>query len=852
MSSISILGGDWEILFDDERTTVNAVQGMKTIRKAVATPAIVTTNVLYSAVADAMDELNAMDDENPILPTTPEAYTMENGYFIPRSSTEFLTGGALKSVGWGSNVICRKPYTAGTGFVAGDIGREVTESASGDTGTLLDFETEPDGTLVLWIRPEDPATDLFDSVTGTIGVTGDAGTGVSGTLVATQEATTGECLFANVQVIGAVPTATEAYLVQDRVKYTTTTGAFQWWTTDATVATGIVDILVRVQNANFNLIGGFIADGDLEFFARRPGALFDNFRLNVAGGGRSAIPLASAPDINDAIGYRTFTTTDSSGTGTFDVGNGIYVGASWATATARGVITLVGGTGANPLIEYYIVGDLTDLANLDAATEYDFVTAGDGDATTNVATPTNTSGGPADSAAGESASITVNHGDFDVDHDGDGSTEPYSMQIDAQSNVSAAKVYRRIKHLCRRGAGDPFNDTIGLDGELFRGMTLQVAYDGPANVLAEGATIETVTGGNTWTGHSIRNNATASPTYVTMTDDQTSLDSLLNNDVVREIGTPANTVTVLTDGAGYAVRAVTPVKASPFGTYTGTQIFGARGVSYINFASADTQAYTLTDDNGTLRTSPNTVTVEITGLDFTGVPDATDRVFLSPDTGVAGVIDKDMDGGITGTPAIGNATIPVASTIDVERPQAGYIRVVDTGNGDEQRYHYSSFAGTTYTLTAVTDATGTAPATGGLTTLNGTATLWSTGGTPVVPGMLVRNTTDGTVFSEVIDVVSDTELTVTDNGTSWVSQAFEINQTVRAYESTDNIYCPILDGYATATAFSNTLVKTPAANFGAVMNVRQGKVIIPFTQNVTITDTGGSFPAIRTPDTIAT
>ena len=54
MTVISILGGDWEILLDDEKNQNGgtlASAGMRTIRKAVASPSIITTRTLYSAVA---------------------------------------------------------------------------------------------------------------------------------------------------------------------------------------------------------------------------------------------------------------------------------------------------------------------------------------------------------------------------------------------------------------------------------------------------------------------------------------------------------------------------------------------------------------------------------------------------------------------------------------------------------------------------------------------------------------------------------------------------------------------------------------------------------------------------------
>ncbi len=48
--------------------------------------------------------------------------------------------------------------------------------------------------------------------------------------------------------------------------------------------------------------------------------------------------------------------TGSAGSGTFAVGNGIYVGASWAAATKKAVVTAVGGTEAAPQLTYCLVG----------------------------------------------------------------------------------------------------------------------------------------------------------------------------------------------------------------------------------------------------------------------------------------------------------------------------------------------------------------------------------------------------------------------------------------------------------------------------------------------------------------
>jgi len=863
MTTIPILSGDFEILMDDERTTATPVLGMKTVRRASgATATVYSTNALYSAIADAADDFIAMGFENPMLPVTPNAYTMENMYFIDRRSTEWLSGGAIDA-DWtisGTSGIVRKPYTAGTGFVDGDRGREVTESASGDTGTLLDYEVEPDGTLVLWIRPEDASTMAFDSVTGTIGVTGDGGTGVSGTLVAGMEATNGQSLWPSIQAIGAVPAGTEVYLVQDRQKITDWEGNFQWWTTDNTVSLGIIDILIRVVNA-----GATIADGDVEVFGRRYTSLYDNFRLNIVAGGRSALPLASAPDINNTTGYRT-TGTLSTVTGTFTVGNGIYQGATWATATARGVIT---ETNTNTDLEYYLVGDLTDLSSTTSTQEYDFVTQADGDADATTGTVGINLTGPTDTAAGEGGTVTITQGaQTGIDHDGNGTNEFYSVTVDAQgpgaNGVTAAKVYERIKYATRRGAtaADLFATPTNMTGEQYRGLDGQFEYDANTGTLGAGEDLFTTTGGNTWTAKLGAQQTTASPTYITVMDQQTSLDSVVNDNVIEdEAGT--EDVTVHTGTVG--LNTFTSPKASPFGTFTGTVIFGARGIAYTGFHDDDTQNYILTDDGGAILTPPNTVTFSVTNTI------AGDNVYVARDTGTAGVIDKDQFGGID-TPAasynrIGDAQLRVAGSTDVQVPPAGYVRVIVDPGGvgtEEHTYVYDSrtvASNGVFNLRVVDDGDGIADATTSSVLLVNAGAAFDT--VPkALPGMLVQNTTASpNEVYEVVSVDNDTQLTIKPlyGGTTFTTgNTFEINtvighsQVPADYDTGDDIHDLILDVEADATTMSNTFVKTLAANFDVVVNVRRGETggIIPFTANPTVNDAGGSAATVRTTDTI--
>lgn len=854
MTAIPILNGDWEILLDDEKNQNGgtlAAAGMRTVQKAVASPAIITTRTLYSAVAAAMDDFIVMGFRNAMSPTTPNAFVMENKYFIPRSSTEFLKEGAITANWTASGTrsgdgVLKKAYSGGAAFVVGDIGRQITEGAY--TGTLLDFDEDPDGTTVAWIRPDDPSTDLFDG-TGALAVTGDGGTGAS---TASTAAVHGETIWSAVQAIGAVPTATEVYIYQDRTKLPSSDGSFQWWETDPNVSLGIISILVQVKNS-----GVLIADGDVEVFARRYTSLYDNFRLNVAGGGFSALPLASAPDINNTTGYwNSGTLSGVSGTPT--VGNGVYVGGTWATATAKGVITAANGTTD---IDWYEIGDLTAIGSTTAIKGYDFDTELDDGFSATTGTVAATSEGPTDSTSGEGGTVTISIGGFSADYDNDGNAEPYSIQIDAQGNVPIAKVYERLKYVTRRGAtaADLFGAGVNVPGESYRGLDGIFEYDAGTGTLVAGDDVATTTGGNTWTGRLLHDNTTwGDGTYIAVTDQQTSLDSVLDNNVVYgEGGEGVEDVTVHAGGT-VGFDTFTSPKSSPFGTFTGTQIFGARGVYFTNPGSGDAQAYILTDDIGGLRSPPNTVSFTVTNTL------ALDRILVARDTGIDGIINKDQFGGMAALSAgvynsIGDFTIRAAGTVDGEVPSSGWVRVVENTKRQEHRYVYESRttgALGEFTLKEETSYTGAATSTdttGPVYTLTSTGKTFQTQG--VEPGMLILNETTGEYF-EVVEVTGETTIDCVEifgtGGSGWTSaDTYTINALIQNYATSDDLYDLIIDFEATTTSVTNTFIKTPASNFDVVVNVRQGKIILPFTLNQEVGDGNTTVTVVRQPDTIA-
>jgi len=827
MTTVSLLGGDWSYEFEDERVSGASTNAGTKMLRYVSGP-VRTSREVYSALAEAVDDFIAMGFDNPMLPVTPNQYTMENQAFIARRSTERLKEGTIIQDGTivGTEGVIRKVWSGGTAPVVGDIGREIVEGTSSDTGTLLDFETEPDGTTILWIRPNDASADTFALAT-TLTITGGTGapTGVATT-------SNGINRHTAIQAIGSVPTATEVYIYQERIKLTDQAGGFQWWATDPTASLGIISVLVRTMTTSTA-----IADQDLEVLARRYTSLYDNFRLNVAGGGFSALPLASAPDINNTTGYNRITTN----AGTLDPAAGDILQLQSDTAQKL-VITAVSGTSPNLTIDYYLVGNLTDFANTDVVED----TGQTGTLTIN-ANPTPTPDGPTETGSGNGATVTITLGHTTRDHDNSGTAEPYSMIVDAQNNVPIATVYEVIKYRTRRGAdeADLFGAGVNVPGESYRGLERLYYYDNlVSGPFGQG---EDVTSG-TWSARSGAVNSGAagegvSQAYFTTTDEQTSLDSIGDGATVTDEG--GSTVDVDTAGAGGAIVLISSPKASPFGTFTGTQIFGAQGVDFRNPAAADVQSYILTDDLGTQRTPPNTISFTITNL-LSG-----DQLYVARDTGVAGEIDKDQFGGMTVTSASVKSITVGNAALDAEVPEAGWVRVVENTILQEHHYAYSSRDTTTgvFTLTDITASTATAGTSS--TALADTAGDFVNEGVQI--GMLVQDTTNTGTY-EVTAVTDANNLVIKHlYGADLFASgdAYTINETIQAYATTDDIYDLIIDAVSDGTSYSNTLIKTPAANFGTVVQVRRGKSILPFEQNQTVSDTNVSVTAVRTPDTVA-
>jgi hypothetical protein len=310
------------------------------------------------------------------------------------------------------------------------------------------------------------------------------------------------------------------------------------------------------------------------------------------------------------------------------------------------------------------------------------------------------------------------------------------------------------------------------------------------------------------------------------------------------------------DGEQYIslLSSFTPVKASPFGTFAGGKFFGAQGVWIENFDPADAQNFQLIDADGDTQVPPNTVSVTVSSVVTSDVV----GVFVL--TGASGTVNKTTYDVDTGT-ADAN-TLTVSGLIDTRTPQSGVLRIVDDSDSlkAEQQYEYLSWSTAADGVFTLNSSSGQGLGTLTVTGASSTTVLIDSAATfqtwRVRPGDTIDNTTD-VESATVVSVDSETQLTTTTlSGGASYNSGDEYTFTTeldRLYEAAnDTVYVPIInEKIVSGTEVSNTLIYT-APTIPVLVRVRQGKVILPFEIENTITNSGMSQAAIRTADTIAT
>jgi hypothetical protein len=669
----SVILTNWTVYYADDAGGDNT--GYKQIRwNNDALPPTTNTNTvneLYSALADlfSIADQNNANDTIPIIAVTPTVYEIGSfdagdlePWFMDPESIKHLTGGSLETNNWtrvegatandGNSGIVKVAYTVSTTqFVNNDIGRTVNHNA-GSTGTLLWFDT---ATNEAWIRPTNSTSTHNWTMGGTNVITVTGGTG-SVTQSAAPE--TNERLWSNAYTIGTIADNTRLYVYQNFSQIT------NFW------GDGHIDRLFLV---NDGFSAGLIDSGLLTIFARQYNQLYDHFTADVSGGGANPVPLSTSSDINNTTGYSL--ANCSAGSGTFTEGEVIGNNATQSSATALGVITNVAGTGADPDLTVYYIGDLTPFTGSDTVFSYETSAQADVDTVSDT--------GPANPPF----AVTINFGSDSQDVDGDSINEPYDVSINLGGNT-VADFYEYTKYITKQGYTtdlDPNADqTVAGESYLAAG-DIKINFDNEtvAN-FSEGETV-TATGGISGVITSLVDNGSDGTMVIRDTRgtfaDNTHITGGTSNAEADVNGTPTN---------------ITPSKTAPFGTFAGGTFFGARGVYITGVHANDANNYQLIDSNGVSRTPPASVSIVVNGL-VSG-----DRVSVFRANDADNSINKtylasDASANIT---ASTSWTVDASTPIPLDTPSSGTIRLRDNSAKSEERRAYTSWSGLVFTLSS--------------------------------------------------------------------------------------------------------------------------------------------------------
>lgn len=830
------LGNRWDIDYNAKRV----------FRDVSVTPTVTDSALaLYSALQDLFDEPDQMDDPVPMSAQTPTAFTWINQWFFDDESSQFIIGGAFATSGWAGGEIRAIGYNgsgAGTAFSSADLGRTITGGTTGDTGVILGFDERYAFEVgVVWIRPDDPATDLFDDgATESYTVGGSSAAGDFTDTYAAASAggvasETGESLWTNVFTLGTIFVNTQLYIYQDGIELIgREVGATnRWW------GPGQIDILVKVKSTDVE-----IDDAEITVFARQYGALYDQFIIDLTTGGRQPVPLATGGDLNNGTGLRQMTAGGTSA-GTFVVGEKIT---DDSDADIIGIVTAVGASNPNIVLDYYLIGPA--LADFTGATGG---LTGDGGGTMTAVAPVDI--GPA--ALGTDPLIVF--AATDVSLGGGQAAFPYSIAVDVEGNT-VADLYEFHKAELRRGrigGGTYIFDTEGINGEAYIGEDLQAEYSAQTGAFVEGETLFFHDSGDALVAQGI---------VVADHDDGGTGDLIMRNtriftgNAITQVGDDVVQASYTDFATVDSTRTITTPKSAPLGTFAGGTYFGAPGVVLTDVHPDDVQAFQLVDDDGNVRNPPLFINATVTAVNGTDA----DRVTIFVLLGAGLAIDKAQHGIAAPSGAfngLDDTDIRLDATVPNDTPESGTIRVVDNINLRELRFRYASFSGTDLVLTPVAEGSGvTTPNAAGTILIDTSANFTNSTDDPQV-GDVIRNITDNS-WGVITAIDSATQITHTPliGGTDddWdASDTYIINGIPYDLDGSDDAYIPILDvvssGGDPVNVSSANLVYL--ADIPVVIRVRNGgsaDPIQPFEIENTILTSGLSQAAIRTPDTIAT
>lgn len=274
----------------------------------------------------------------------------------------------------------------------------------------------------------------------------------------------------------------------------------------------------------------------------------------------------------------------------------------------------------------------------------------------------------------------TNEGYIGIDVDNNGADEFYYSKWTKDTNT-INEFYEYAKYLTTDGTAETL---YGLNGELFRGITHEIAYNTLSGTFDAADSVSWGTGA----GQVLADNGVDKLWIQILTGvAPITTDSLSQTspDVASAI------VGVVTD------RSATI--STPFvGVSTGSAIIGTYGVGIT--ATELTSSDKVTDLGANVITPPNYVTNTVASLGA-GV----DYVIVAPWDGVTYDVNGDpsidksqlvLSGDLTTDNITG---VTVSTTIPSDTPSTGTIRVTDD-NGYERRLEYSSWSGTVFTISS--------------------------------------------------------------------------------------------------------------------------------------------------------
>ncbi len=283
------------------------------------------------------------------------------------------------------------------------------------------------------------------------------------------------------------------------------------------------------------------------------------------------------------------------------------------------------------------------------------------------------------SSAGTIAAFTgiVNdsEGYVGIDADGDTTDEFYYSDWELGAN-SKNDFYERGKWIQREGTSETI---YGIDGDLFRGITHQVAITPGTGTWVEPESLSWGSGATAGTGQLLATDDT----------DATATGTIWIQ-LLSGVAPAANLITGNGSATGTAGTVTSRTIPSTFiGTSTGSAINpGAYGVGI----GADdlTVSDLMVDLTNTSNQPPNNVQFTVTNL-VSG-----DRVLLGPEDGGGGLdLDQDTTNGALSS---GTTTaIVVTTAIPTDTPASGTLRV-ENDEGRYVRIPYTSYASSTYTI----------------------------------------------------------------------------------------------------------------------------------------------------------